>query len=446
MKLKADIIVDHASELVTVAGASDRPKTGKAISELGIIEDGVVAIFNDNIVGVGNSQVIHSRFEVGNVISAKNKTVLPGLIDSHTHLIFAPLTHSGYETKITGESYSGIHKQGGGIFHTVECTRAASTRELLAKAMADLEICLLHGTTTLEAKSGYGLDRANELKILKCLKKLKQLQPVSIVTTYLGAHTIPLEYQHDRESYIRLITSMLSEIKDKGLAEYCDVFCDKLGFSVKESQLILEAARQNGLKQKIHSEQTGYLGSAEMAAKLGVTSADHLDFVCEPQKIETGYHLTNRHVERLAQAGVVATLLPGATYHSMEMTPGTAIIKGFLPETVRALITGGAAVALATNYNPSSSRTRSMQTIMELAARLYRMSYAEIINATTINAAHALDRARSIGSIEPGKRADIVIFDCLEHGTIIEDFGVNMVDKVIVGGKLVVDTQSHILK
>jgi len=440
-KLKVDIIVDHAGELVTVSGASNKPKTGSGLNELGIIKDGAVAISGDTIKGVGTSDKINNRYIAEEVINVRGKTILPGLVDSHTHLVFPPLLHSGYAAKISGESYSGIHKKGGGIFHAVELTRAASQDGLLEKAKKDLEVCLLYGTTTLEAKSGYGLDEENELKLLVCINTLKQLQPINILATYLGAHTVPTEYKENRVGYVELVISMLEKIKAEGLAEFCDVYCDELGFSVEESRNILKAAKDQGFKLKIHAEQTGYFGGANLAAELGATSADHLDYICDPQKTESGYELTDEHISRFAQAGMIGTLLPGATYHSMEMTPGSNIYKGFLPETVRRMIDGGVPISLATNYNSSSSRTRSMQAIMEIAARLYRMSFAEIINASTINAAHALGRGNVTGSIEVKKRADLVIFDCDRHDTIIEDFGVNLVDKVIVEGKLVVDNQ-----
>jgi len=444
MKQNVDIIIDNVSELVTVAGARLKPKTGPRLNELSIIKDGAVAITGTSITAVGTSIEINSNYTTGEVISAENKTVLPGLVDSHTHLVFAPLKHSGYEAKIAGESYSGIHRKGGGINHAVECTRAASPDELTSKALKDLGVCMLHGTTTLEAKSGYGLDRENELKILRCVSELKQSQPINIVATFLGAHTVPKEYEHNRGEYIKLVSSLLEDIRTEGLAEYCDVFCDKLGFSVDESRSILQAALLQGFGLKIHAEQSEYYGGAELAAELGATSADHLDHICNPRVTQSGYELTTQHLELLARAGTIGTLLPGATYHSMDMTPGSNSYRGFLPETVRRLIDGGVAIALATNYNPSSSRTRSMQSVMEVAARLYRLSYAEIINASTINAAHALGRGNMIGSIEPDKQADIVIFDCGQHGTIIEDFGINLVDKVIIGGKLVVDNQKLI--
>lgn len=446
MKKPVTLIIKNASELVTVSGASEKPKAGKELQKLGIIENGAVAIEDRLIIDVGTTDEILSNYTSETLIDATNKVVMPGFVDPHTHLIFASLKHPEYEMKITGETYSSVHQKGGGIHHAVECTREASATELIEKALKDLDICLSHGTTTIEIKSGYGLDRANELKILEVIKELSERHPIGIVSTYLGAHTVPKEYQDNRAQYIELVKSILPEVKNKELAEYCDVFCDELGFSLSETRSILEEAKRCGLKLKLHAEQTGYLGGAELAAELAATSADHLDFICNPQKTGDGWKLTDEHLKKLAQSGVVGVLLPGVTYHLMEMVPGSKILKAFLPATVQQLINGGVTIALATNYNPASSRTQSMQAVMEAAARMYRMNYAQTINAATINAAHAIDRANEIGSLEPNKCADIVIFNCREHGMLIDNFGVNLVDKVIKDGKLVVDNRQSVYR
>jgi len=439
IKKAVDLIIKNAAELLTVKGASEKPKTGKELQELDITNNGALAIDGRTIIDVGTTDYILDSYAGGTVIDATGQVVMPGFIDPHTHLVFAGSRHSEYEAKITGKSYSEGHKKGGGIYYTVDCTREASAAELTEKALKDLDTCLRHGTTTIEIKSGYGLDRVNELKILEVIKELEKRHPIDIVPTYLGAHAIPEEYQNNRSGYVNLVKSMLTEVKDKGLAEYCDVFCDELAFSVSEARDILQEAKRCGLKLKLHAEQTGYLGGVELAAELGAVSADHLDFICAPEQGRSGWKLVEGHLEKLAESGVVGVLLPGVTYHLMEMVPGSEIVKDFLPATVEHLINGGVAIALATNYNPGSSRTQSMQAVMEIAARLYRMNYAQVINASTINAAHAVDRASDIGSLESGKRADIVIFDCEEHGILIDSFGVNLIDKVIKNGKLVVD-------
>jgi imidazolonepropionase len=439
MKERADTIIKNAGELVTVGGASRKPKKGAELNEISIIRDGALAIRDGIIIDIGKTGNILGKYQSHNIIDAAQKVVMPGFIDPHTHIVFAGSRHAEYESKISGKTYFDTHKRVGGINYTAKCTRQASTTELIEKALKTLDVCLLHGTTTIEIKSGYGLDRINELKILEVISELKKQHPITIVSTFLGAHIVPVEYKEKRVEYIELVKSLLPEIKDKGLAEFCDVFCDILGFSVAETRDILEYAKHCGLKLKLHAEQTGYTGGADLAAELGAISADHLDFICEPKKNMNSWNLTDEHIRNLAHSKTVGVLLPGVTFHLMEMIPGTVTTKGFLPASVAHLINGGVAIALATDYNPGSSRTPSMQAVMQLAARLYRMNYAQTLNAATINAAHALDRGKDIGSLEPNKCADIVIYDCEEHGMLIDNFGINMVDKVIKDGKIVVD-------
>ena len=439
MKQPADLIIKQASELVTVGGASHKPKIGGGLQELGIIKDGAVAVSGGKIAAVGCTREILGKFTCATVIDAAGKVVMPGLVDPHSHLVFAGSRHQEYEAKITGATYLAAHRSGGGIQHTVDCTRKAPKSRLREEALSNLDICLQYGTTTVEIKSGYGLNRENELKILEVIRELKEQHPVDIVPTFLGAHTIPREYQGNRSGYIALVKSMLPDIRNQGLAEYCDVFCDQLGFSLSETREILEEASHYGFKLKLHAEQTSYLGGIELAAEMGATSADHLDFIGEPQESGVGWRLNNKHIRKFAEAGVVGVLLPGVTYHLMEMVPGSGVTKSFLPATVQCLVEEGVAIALATNFNPGSCRTQSMQAIMEIAARLYRMSPAQIINAVTINAAHAVDRASQIGSLEAGKIADIVVFNHAEHGMLIESFGINLVDKVIKDGRIVID-------
>lgn len=440
--MKVDLLIKNASELITVKGASKKPKTGKQMKELGIIKDGQIAIKDGKIVSIGSSKTqvrfiepskeIHSisppsDFQAEKVIDATGKVVMPGLVDPHTHLVFAGSRHHEYREKINRASYEEIAQKGinAGILYTVEMTRKASKEELIKKGLKDLDIMLKYGTTTVEAKSGYGLDLENELKILEVLKVLNKLHLIDIIPTFLGAHTVPKEYRANRskrKEYIKLVKKMLLEVKKRGLASYCDVFCDKLGFSVKETKEILEEAQKLGFRLKIHAEQTGHLGGAELAAKLEARSADHLDYILPDE------------IKKMTKREVIGVLLPGVTFHLMEITQ-----KTFFPASVREMIDKGLPIALATDYNPGSSNTQSMQTIMELAARLYRMRPAEIINAATINAAHVINKAQEIGSLEKGKKADIVIFDCPEYEMLIDNFGINLVDIVIKNGKVVVE-------
>ena len=402
-----DILIKNASEIVTEKGILK--------GDVGI-KDGIITYIT-YIKGIPPPKA-------KKVIDAKNKIVLPGFVDCHTHLVYAGSRHFEYEQKTAGESYSSVHKKGG-ILYTVEQTRNASMDDLVEKGLKDLDIMLEHGTTTVEIKSGYGLDVANEIKMLYAIEKLKKNHPITIIPTFLGAHTIPLEHKQNRRTYINLVKDIIPSIKFLKLAEYCDVFCDNIGFTYKESKEILTEAKKQGLKLKIHAEQTGYNRGAELAARLKATSADHLDYI------------TEKGMDKLKEADVTAVLLPGVTYHLTEMIPGHKNPKRFLPKKVRKMIEKGVRVAIATDYNPGSCRTQSMKSIMEAAARLYRMNYKEILDAATINAAHAIDRADEIGSIDVGKKADIVIHDCKAHGILIDNFGINLVDTVIKDGKIV---------
>jgi imidazolonepropionase len=275
---------------------------------------------------------------------------------------------------------------------------------------------LLYGTTTVEAKSGYGLSKESELKLLRVANRLNKEHPIDVVSTFLGAHTVPEEFKENKAGYVQLVRGMLAEASS--LAEFCDVWCDALGFSVDDCRNILADAKKLGLKLKLHVEQTGWTGGGELAGEVGAVSADHLDF------------LSAAGIASMKDGGVIGILLPGVTYHLMEFKKEIA---------VKAMIDGGMAVALATDYNPGTCRTQSMQAILETACRLYRMTYAQAINAATINAAFALDRGDSVGSLAAGKRADIVIFNCTEHGVMINNFGINHVRTVIKNGAVVVE-------
>ncbi len=404
--MEVDILIKEAKEIYTENG----------------IKKGNIAIKEGYIVGLGDLTFVKAKQE----IDATNKIVLPGFIDCHTHLVYGGSRHLEYESKAAGKSYSSIHKEGG-ILYTVEQTRKASIEELTEKALKDLDIMLEHGTTTVEIKSGYGLDERNELKILQVVRILQNKHPITIIPTFLGAHTIPKEFRSKREDYIKIVKKLITKVKDENLAEYCDVFCDKLGFDYEESKSILEEAKKNGMRLKIHAEQTSYNGGSKIAAELGATSADHLDYI----KAED--------IEELIKANVTAVILPGVTYHLTEMIPGHKRVKDFLPKTIRSMINKGLRIAISTDYNPGSCRTQSMKAIMEIAARLYRMNYKEIINAATINGAYALNREDEIGSIKLWKKADLVIHDCEEHGILIDNFGINLVDTVIKNGKIVVE-------
>ncbi len=409
-QLKAVI---NAGELVTAH--ADAPKTGEALSDLGIIKGGAVVYRDDTIVAVGPTKEMLAAYKPEQIVDADGRLVMPGFVDPHTHLVHMGSRHEEYECKIAGKSYADLHKVGG-IRYTVGMTRAAGEDELYEKARRDLDIMLLYGTTTVEAKSGYGLNQETELKLLRVAKRLKETHPIELVSTFLGAHTVPEEFKDDKAGYVKLVRQMMAEAAP--LAEFCDAWCDSLGFSVEECRDILNEAKKHGLKLKLHVEQTGWSGGGELAAEMQVASADHLDF------------LSRAGIEQMHQKGVVGVLLPGVTYHLMEFKKEIA---------VKDMIDGGLAIALATDYNPGTCRTQSMQAILEAGCRLYRLTYAQAINAATINAAYAIDRGKSHGSLHPGKRADIAIFNCTEHGILINNFGINHVHSVIKSGRMVVE-------
>ena len=335
------------------------------------------------------------------------RVVLPGFVDSHTHLIHAASRAEEYELKIAGASYEEIARKGGGILNSVKKLRAATAESLKKRAHAALREFAAHGTTTLEAKSGYGLDVTSELKILRLHKELSAEQPIEIVSTFLGAHVVPAEYRGKpggAGQYVKLLTEeLIPKVAGEGLAEFCDVFCDRGAFSVNESRKVLQAGKVYGLAPRVHAEQLTRTGAAQLAVQLGAASCDHLEQVSKGD------------IRALAKSDTVATLLPGCDFHLG--------LSKFAP--ARALIEAGAIVGLATDYNPGTSPTVSMAMILSLACSQLRMTPAEAIAAATINAAYSLRRQKQIGSLEIGKQADIAVFEVDDYREIPYYFGVN---------------------
>ncbi|MEW6667407.1 MAG: imidazolonepropionase [Thermodesulfobacteriota bacterium] len=421
-----DLTILHAAEMIPCQGSPEGVR-GSDLNRFVAISDGALAVDDGKIVAVGNTTTITARFHGRRVIDAAGCLVSPGLVDPHTHLMFAGSRHDEWEDKVLGRSVSaGL---GGGIMRTVGKTRAADDETLVNKALRDLDLMAAHGTTTVEAKTGYGLSRQDELRLLRLISGLKHA--VEVVPTFLGAHVVPSEYAHRRADYVDLVKEMLPDVRTQ--ASYCDMCCDPSCFTPEECLKIGTAGRDLGMGIRVHADQTGECGGAQTAARLGAASADHLDYT------------TDQGFAAMAEAGTVATLLPGVTHHLMEMTPKVTELnlvgaeKPFMPLVARRAIDAGGIVALATNYNPGTSLTLSMQEIMRLAARLFRLSYAEIWHLCTINAAKALDRGLDRGSLEVGKRADIVIWSVPEHGMVINRFGVNLVDTVIIQGRVAVE-------
>ena len=401
------LLITGASQLLTLRGRV--PRRGKALSDLGILRDGALLIRDGVIATVGTRSQIESLPESRSAekLDVAGRVVLPGFVDSHTHLIHAASRAEEYELKIAGASYEEIARKGGGILNSVRKLRAATAEALKKRAHAALLAFAAHGTTTLEAKSGYGLNVASELKILRLHRELSAEQPLEIVSTFLGAHVVPAEYRSKpggAEQYVELLTDkLIPEVAAERLAEFCDVFCDRGAFSRKDSKKILEAGKQNGLAPRVHAEQLTRTGATQLAVQLEAASCDHLEQVSKAD------------IRALAKSNTVGTLLPGCDFH-LGLTQ-------YAP--ARALIDAGAIVALATDYNPGTSPTMSMPMILSLACTQLRMSPAEAIAAATINAAYSLRREKRIGSLETGKQADIAVFDVEDYREIPYYFGVN---------------------
>ncbi|MGQ9565767.1 MAG: imidazolonepropionase [Candidatus Bathyarchaeales archaeon] len=420
---KVDLLVLNAEELVTLKGGSKKPFIGKQMTNLGAIRHGGLAINNGKIVAIGKTPKIRSQFEGNQLIDASGKLVMPGFIDPHTHLVFAGSREKEFELRIKGASYLEIFRRGGGILQTVWETRKASLSQLVEACEKTLDAMLAHGTTTVEAKSGYGLCLKDEIKILEAIKRLNRQHPISIVPTFMGAHAVPQEYEGRAEDYVELVSDkMIPKIAEKKLAEFCDVFCEKGVFNLEQSRKILQSGKKHGLKPKIHADELSQLGGTELAAEVGAISAEHMLFSSEDG------------LKALAKHGTIAVLLPAASFSLMINRYAEA----------RKIIALNVPVALGTDYNPSCW-VESMQMVIAFACRELKMLPAEAITATTINAAHAIGRAGELGSLEVGKRADIQILNVANHNFLGYRFGTNMVDMVIKNGVLVVE-QGKILR
>jgi len=410
---EVDLIIKNAEELLTLSLSS------KEESGLGIIRKGAITVKEGKIFWIGKTEELPKKFGLGKdgqEIDATGKVVMPGLIDSHTHLIFAGSREKEFEQRIQGLSYLEIAERGGGILSTVEATRKASFDELLLLGKKRLDRMLSKGVTTIEAKSGYGLSLQDEMKILKVMKALQEVHPIEIVPTFLGAHTIPREFRDARTRYIDLLTKeMIPRVAQERLAEFCDVFCEEKAFTLEESKKILETGKGYGLKPKIHADQLSPGGGAELAAEVNAFSADHLE------------HVSQTGIERMAEKGVTAVLLPGASFFlSMKKLP-----------PAREMIQKGVYVSLATDLNPGSSMTESLPLMMTMGCTMYKMVPKEVIQGTTIHAARSMGRENEIGSLEVGKQADILLLAIPNYRYLPYHFGVDHVEVVIKKGRIV---------
>jgi imidazolonepropionase len=436
--LTVDLLVHNASQLLTLASPGG-PKRGAAMSELGIIPDGAVAIRGQEIVAVAPSSELRRQVQAGHSLDVEGRVVLPGFVDPHTHLVWAGDRAGEFEMRLAGATYMEIMAAGGGIMNTVRHTRAAGLDELVAQTEPRLRRMLAHGTTTVEIKSGYGLDTGAEIKQLQAIRRLQVAFPGTLVPTFLGAHAVPAEFKGRADAYVDLLVDEMlpavhasfkfrvssfefslpnlavPTLPTPGAPLFCDVFCEEGAFTLEQSRRILEAAKALGFGLKIHVDEFKPLGGTRLAVELGATSADHL--VCTPPA----------EIELLSGSATIAVGLPGTPFGlgHHEYTPA------------RALIEAGGALALATDCNPGTCWCESMQLVLALACRYMKMTPAEAISAATINAAYAVGLSHRVGSLEPGKRADLAILDAPSYTHLGYRFGTNLVHSVIAGGRMV---------
>lgn len=407
----------HASELVTCKGKA--PKHGKEMMDIGLIPDGATIIHDDKIVRVGTTAELERSINKDEyeVIDAAGKTVLPGFVDSHTHFIFGGYRADEFSWRLRGDSYMSIMERGGGINATVSKTRAATLEELIESGKDRLATMLEFGVTTVEGKSGYGLDKATELKQLRAMKALSQSQPINIVSTFLGPHSVLPEYKgREREFLTKLLRDVMPIVKEENLAEFADIFCEKNVFSIEDSRYYLTEAKKMGFKLKIHADEMVQLGGAELAAEVGAVSADHL------------LQASDEGISLMAKRGVISTALPATAFCLKEPYA-----------RARKMIDEGAALAIASDLNPGSCFTNSIPLLVALSCIYMGLHIEEVITALTINGAAAVDRADKIGSIEEGKQADIIFLKYPSIHFMPYHTAINLVEKVIKNGEVVLE-------
>jgi imidazolonepropionase len=391
------------------------------MGDLGILEGGCLAARDGRIVFAGSRTEFErevSLSEPGAILDASDRVVIPGFVDAHTHIAFVGSRHEEFAQRLAGVGYEEIAARGGGILSTVRATRAAGEEELGEGIRQRLDTMLLQGTTTCEAKSGYGLTPESEIRLLRALAAAGASHPIDLIPTFLGAHTLPPEYREDRPGYVKLVAeTMIPEVTRDRLARYCDVFCERSAFSLDETRVVLEAGRAHGLTPRIHADQLSDSGGAVLAAELKAASADHLDFVGEDG------------IRAMAAAGVSAGLIPGASF----------CLRSERQAPARRMIEAGVPVFLATDCNPGTSFSESMLTTMTLGCLLMEMSVEEALAAATLNGAHSLGMASEVGTLQPGRLADLVILDVPHYAHTVYHYGVNHVSSVVKRGRVVVE-------
>ncbi len=422
--MKAELYIKHIGQLVTCRPSDDKlPLIGSAMNRLEIIENGAIACQGNEIVAVGTTAEVDRQIDLVNravIIDADDQVVTPGLVDPHTHPVFAKTREDEFEMRNMGKSYMEIALAGGGIRNSTRVLRETSKDALYDNSIKYLDLFLQYGTTTIEAKSGYGLTTKDEIKQLEVIQMLSENHALDLVPTFLGAHEIPDEYREDKNAYVDLIINeMIPIVAERNLAVFSDIFCEKGVFELEESEKIQTAAKEHGLELKFHADEIVNLEGAQLAARLGAVSADHLVYISD-----TG-------IAAMAEAGTMAVMLPGTSFY--------LDLRDYAP--ARQIIEAGVPLALSTDFNPGSSVTVSLQMIMTLAGNKLKMATNEIINAVTINSACALKQEKNIGSIEIGKKADIVVWNAENIKQLPYFYGINQVDKTIKNGRIVYDSQ-----
>ncbi len=418
MNKKADLIVINA-RIATMSGYSDQPQRGQELGALGMVERGAIAVADGKVLDVGPEAKLRQQLQIDGdtkLVDAGGRLVTPGLVDPHTHVVHYGSRENEYQMRLEGVPYIDILKAGGGILNSVRQNREATMEQIVEQSGKSLNRMLEFGVTTVEAKTGYGLDTETEIKTLKAIETLNRSQPVKLIPTFLGAHAIPVEYREHSDVFVdKVIDEMLPEAAP--MSKFCDVFCEEHVFSVEQSRKVLQAAAKLGLGLKIHADELAPTGGAQLAVELGAVSADHL--LCTD----------NEGIKALANSPTIAVLLPGTSFNLMTGKYAPA----------RQMLEEGVALALATDYNPGSCPTENLQLIMTLGCLKLGMTPAQVLAAVTINAAHALGMADTIGSLERGKSADMVIFDADNEAYLPYHFGINHAWKVIKDGNVVVE-------
>ena len=403
------LLLTNIGMLATPLGKG--PKSGSEQGEIQILKDAWVLCEDGVIAQVGTGPAPAAAD--AQAVDAQGSLVTPGLVDAHTHLVFGGWRQNELGLKLHGKTYLEIQNAGGGIQSTTNATRQATEEELTAKAAKALDEMLSFGVTTCEAKSGYGLALEHELNQLRAIRRLQETHPMDVAATFMGAHLVPAEYKHDREAYVRLVCEeMMPAVKEQGIARFCDVFCEADTFTVEEARQVLEAGLKNGLRPKIHADEIEAIGGSQLAGEIGAISAEHL-IVCPPEGIES-----------MARGGVIACLLPATSFN---------LGSTFAP--ARDMVTAGVPVAMATDFNPGSCPCLNLQFVINLGCLKYKLTPEEVLTAVTLNGAAAIDTADKVGSVEPGKQADLVIWEAEDLSYLCYRMGSNLVRAVVKGGQ-----------